>query len=57
MPDIIQRLMAAMRPILIPFEEQDMAIQAENTKLVEKAATAAWMAYLIAEMEAREKAG
>lgn len=42
---LVKDLAKAMYPVLIPIEEQSMQIQAENAKLVEMAATAAWLSF------------
>lgn len=42
---MIERLIEAIYPVLIPMEQQDMAIQAANLMKVQGAACVAWNAF------------
>jgi hypothetical protein len=43
---MVPKITDALYPILIPVEQQDMRIQAENHKRVTEAARSAWRAYI-----------
>lgn len=45
-PQIKKALVDAIYPILIPFEEQCVQIQAENYKLMEKIADLIWATFV-----------
>lgn len=42
---MIERLIEAIYPVLIPMEQQDMAIQAANRQKIASASDAAWRAF------------
>lgn len=43
---LIKDLAEAMRPVLIPTEEQSCQIHEENTKVLEQAAISAWLSFV-----------
>jgi len=43
--EMVRKIADAIYPVLIPFEEQDVAIQAENAKQIDAIAYQAWRSF------------
>lgn len=53
---MVPALSRAMRPVLFAFEEQDAAVQAVNTQILNACAAAAWREYVrLCEVENEER--
>lgn len=52
--EMVRKIADAIYPVLIPFEEQDVAIQAENAKQIDAIARQAWRSFFRGRVECEQ---